>query len=142
MPAPTRAPTADELLADPAVQDALAAAWRDSLAADAANRHEEGGWVYLDLSSGAISIRRAKPGAQDTINLFALPVVAGSTVVATFHTHPNPAAEGWSTGPSEFDEASGAMSGVPALIRAEDGDHWTGPVSRVGGLANGRGFPP
>ena len=42
MPPPTRPPTADELLAEPVVQQALDAAWQDSLPNDPGQRHEEG----------------------------------------------------------------------------------------------------
>jgi hypothetical protein len=39
---PTVPPTADELLKDVRVQEALDQAWSDSLPADPAQRHEEG----------------------------------------------------------------------------------------------------
>jgi hypothetical protein len=68
--------------------------------------------------------------------------VEGSVVMATFHTHPNPVAEGWSPGPSEADTQSAWLLGVPCLIRAEDGDYTTGPPSRRGGLRGGSGYPP
>ena len=55
--------------------------------------------------------------------------------MGTFHTHPNPASEGWETGPSTQDGAAAAYSGVPWLIRAEDGDHLAGPDSRRGAPA-------
>ncbi|MCI0359559.1 MAG: hypothetical protein L0211_13875 [Planctomycetaceae bacterium] len=48
----------------------------------------------------------------------------------------------WETGPSIQDEQAASYSGVPWLIRAEDGDHSTGPVSRRGGLVGGPGYPP
>jgi hypothetical protein len=38
--------------------------------------------------------------------------------------------------------ASAWLFGVPCLIRADDGDHTTGPASRRGGLAGGPGYPP
>jgi hypothetical protein len=40
-----QAPTAAELLNELVVQRALADAWVDSLPAEAAQRHEEGGWT-------------------------------------------------------------------------------------------------
>jgi hypothetical protein len=61
--------------------------------------------------------------------------------VATFHTHPNPASEGWQTGPSESDTNSAWILGVPCMIRAEDGIHTTGPESRRGGLSGLPGYP-
>jgi len=68
-------------------------------------------------------------------------IVPGSVVVATFHTHPNPSAEGWNPEPSDEDTESAWLLGVPCLIRADDGIHVTGPVSRRGGLLGGPGFP-
>src|SRR5438105_14923179 len=111
MPAPTQAPTADELIADPFVLAALAEAWIDSRPNDSTRRHEEGGWVYLDLATGVICTRRAPTGAKSGIELGGPPLVAGSVIVATFHTHPNPSSDGWNTGPSMMDEAGAAMSG-------------------------------
>ena len=139
---PTQAPTATELLADPIVQAALAQAWVDSLPHDPLGRHEEGGWVYMDVATGVISVRRAQRVDEATIYLSNPLLVAGSVVVATFHTHPNPSSEGWNPGPSGSDEISASFLGVPCLIRADDGTHTTGPASRRGGLSGGPGFPP
>jgi hypothetical protein len=136
------APTATELLRDPLVQQALEQAWVDSLPDDPGQRHEEGGWVYMDTTTGALAVRRAAPGGRATLVLDTPPAVPDSVVVATFHTHPNPRAEGWSPGPSSSDTESAWLLGVPCLIRAEDGVHATGPDSRRGGLAGGPGYPP
>jgi hypothetical protein len=114
----------------------------DSLPHDPALRHEEGGWVYMDLASGQLLVRRTMPGLTASIDLLSPPAVAGAVVVATFHTHPNPSAEGWNPGPSSADDISASSLGVPCLIRADDGVHTTGPDSRRGGLAGGPGFPP
>jgi len=136
------APTVQQLLGLAVVREALEAAWDDSLADDWLLRHEEGGWIYLNITTAAISIRRAPPGGRASVNLSSPPVVAGAVVVATFHTHPNPAAEGWNTGPGNDDSASAWFLGVPCIIRAEDGVHSTGPDARRGGLSGGHGFPP
>jgi hypothetical protein len=136
------APTAAELLNEPAVQQALEQAWADSLPADPVQRHEEGGWIYLDTMTGALSVHRAPAGAQAILDLGSPSAVPGSLVVATFHTHPNPSAEGWDPGPSQADTQSAWLFGVPCLIRADDGVHTTGPASRRGGLAGGPGYPP
>jgi hypothetical protein len=101
-----QAPTGAELLNEPVVQQALQQAWVDSLPADPTQRHEEGGWIYMDPTTGAISIRRAAAGARATLDLNTPAVVLGSVVVATFHTHPNPSAEGWDPGPSVDDTES------------------------------------
>jgi hypothetical protein len=135
-------PTATELLSQPLVQQAMEQAWVDSLPGDPAHRHEEGGWVSMDTTTGTLSIQRAPAGGQAVLDLGTPPVVPGSVVVATFHTHPNPSAEGWYPGPSAGDVRSAWLFGVPCLIRADDGVHSTGPHSRRGGLGGGPGYPP
>ncbi len=104
-------------------------------------RHEEGGWIYMDVVSGALSTRRAASGATAGIDLTMPPILAGAVVVGKFHTHPNPAGE-WETGPSTADLRIDAVHGVPDLIRAEDGIHFSGPTARRGGLTGGPGYPP
>jgi hypothetical protein len=121
---------------------ALEPPWTDSLPAVPTQRHEEGGWIYMDTTTGAITVCRAPAGAQSTLDLNTPPVVSGLVVVATFHTHPNPSAEGWEPGPSAADTQSALLFGVPCLIRADDGVHTTGPASRRGGLTGGPGYPP
>ncbi len=138
---PTRPPTADELLADPVVRQALEDAWRDSLAHDPAQRHEEGGWIYLDLLTGQVLAVRAPRGMVDAIDLTSPPPWTGLIVVGKFHTHPNPTSEGWRGGPSAVDRATDAAHGVPDLIRADDGTYVSGPASRRGGLAGNPGYP-
>jgi hypothetical protein len=135
------AATIQDLLRSPIVLQALEEAWLDSLAQDPQRRHEEGGWVYMDVTTGALSVRRAPKGVRSAIDLCSPEMVLGSVVVATFHTHPNPAADGWDTGPSTGDTESAWTLGVPCFIRAEDGVHCTGPPSRRGGLAGPPGFP-
>jgi hypothetical protein len=142
MAAPTRPPTAAELLVHSDVIQALIAAWADSQVHDPINRHEEGGWIYLNLSTGAIVTERAPAGTRSRLSLANPPLLPNHVIVGTFHTHPNPASEGWTTGPSPQDKQAANYSGVPWLIRAEDGDHSTGPASRRGGLAGGPRYPP
>jgi hypothetical protein len=48
----------------------------------------------MDTTSRDLVVRRAAAGAQATLDLSTPPVVPGAMVVATFHTHPNPSAEG------------------------------------------------
>jgi hypothetical protein len=136
-----QAPTADELLRDSVVQGALDQAWIDSLPADPVRRHEEGGWIYAHLTTGAITIMRARSGDQAMLDVSDPPTVSGSTVVATFHTHPNPTVEGWDPRPSKADTQSAWQLGVPCLIRTDVGVYTTGPESRRGGLAGGPGYP-
>jgi hypothetical protein len=136
-----QAPTATELLNDPAVPQALDNAWADSLVDDPVGRHEEGGWIYPDASSGKITTQRASSGGQAMINLNDPPIVAGSVVVGKFHTHPNPTAEGWQPGPSGADLLIDDVHGVPDLIRADNGVYVSGPDQRRGGLAGAPGYP-
>lgn len=138
---PHQAPTAAELLARSEIQTALQQAWAASLPGDAVNRHEEGGWIYMDTTTGQITVLRAPPGRQNTLDLRNPPLVGGSVIVATFHTHPNPTAEGFYGGPSGFDQFSADALGVPCLIRADDGDYTVGPERRHGGLTGNPGFP-
>jgi hypothetical protein len=142
MSTPTQPPTASELLASSEVMQALTGAWADSQVNDPTDRHEEGGWIYLDLSNGAIATTRASAGTQNRLSLANPPVLPNHVIVGTFHTHPNPASEGWEIGPSIQDERAANYTGVPWLIRAEDGDYSAGPVSRRGGLGGGPGYPP
>lgn len=139
---PLRPPSASELLAHPAVIQALEQAWVDSQVDDQNNRHEEGGWIYMDLTTGVTVTQRAPRGTRGRISLGNPPWLPNHVIVGTFHTHPNPASEGWVTGPSSQDKLAARLSGVPWLIRAEDGNHYAGPDSRKGGLGGGPGYPP
>lgn len=135
-----QAPKAGELLNEPLVLQALERAWNDSSPGNLAQRHEEGGWIYME-ANGNLSVRRAPAGGQASLDLSTPPIVPGAVVVATFHTHPNPSAEGWEPGPSVADAHFARLVGVPFLIRADDGFHTTGPDSRRGGLAGSPGYP-
>lgn len=139
---PLQALTAEQLRQHPTVLGALEEAWNDSQADDPEERHEEGGWIYMETSTGTVSFRRAKAGGRASIRLDDPPVLDGSVVIATFHTHPQPGSEGWHTGPSSHDRKSAEKLGVPCLIRADDGIHITGPASRRGGgLSGNPGYP-
>ena len=138
---PTRPPTASELCDDPVVQLAIERAWDDSKPNDPETRHEEGGWISMNLLNGEITVRRAAPGHQSEVNLANPPQVSNHVVVGVFHTHPNPSAEGWEPGPSGADQYADERDGVPDLIRADNGIHLSGPEARRGGLAGGSGFP-
>ncbi len=109
---PTHPPTAAEWMNDPVVLAAMEQAWADSLPGDAGRRHEEGGWIYMDIASGALSVRRAASGAAAELDLTSPPTVAGAIVVGKFHTHPNPRIEGWYTGPSPGDRRVDALHGI------------------------------
>jgi hypothetical protein len=66
---PTRAPTIDELQQAPAVLQALEQAWLDSLSDIPAERHEEGGWIYLNLKTGELTAARAPRGLQAELEI-------------------------------------------------------------------------
>lgn len=136
-----QAPSAADLLNDLMVQQALEQAWNDSIPGDPLQRHEEGGWIYMNNTTGNVVAHRAPAGGQTTLDLSAPPIVPGAVVVATFHTHPNPSADGWQPGPSSADMQVAWLFGVPFLIRADDGIHTTGPGSRRGGPTGGPGYP-
>lgn len=135
------APTAAELEANPAVQAAFAAAWADSLADDDNLRHEEGGYIYVDGTTGEVSVHPAAPGQRRRIELSAPPLVAGCFLVATFHTHPNPVALGWDPEPSVDDLVGAAATGVPWFVISEVGVFVAGPDRRRGGLSGRPGYP-
>src|SRR5436190_5668920 len=104
MSPPTQAPSAQQLLADPIVELAMDQAWNASQPDDATARHEEGGWIYMDLVTGQLTTRQASAGTRAKLILAYPPLVVGSIVVGTFHTHPNPTAEGWNPKPSAADQ--------------------------------------
>jgi len=138
----TQPPTVDELLQSPLVLDALEKAWIDSETSDENRRHEEGGWIYLDLSTGQLSVERATAGGGSSIDLSKPPTLMNKVVVGKFHTHPNPSAEGWTAEASPSDRIVDARHGVPDLIRSDIRIHISGPSVRRGGLAGGPGYPP
>lgn len=134
------APTGTELAANSIVSAAIDASWTDSQVADPANRHEEGGWIYMDTTTGAITTRRAPRGGGASINLWNPPEVSGSVVVGNWHTHPNPTSEGWEPGPSGADTTNQGRRNVPGIVRADDGDHIFGATRRAS-LSGNAGFP-
>ncbi len=132
---------ASKLADNPKVEAALSKAWRDSQVGDPALRHEEGGWIYQNATTGEITVRFATPGEQAQIDLNDPPEVDGSYVVGKFHTHPNPTDEGWEPGPSPADTRNAWRQGVPSIVRSDMGDYMTGPNSRIGGLQGPGGYP-
>jgi hypothetical protein len=135
------APTAAELQANPVVQAAFAAAWADSFPDEPALRHEEGGYIYVNPTTGDVVVRRALPGTRRVLNLTNPPDVPGCFLVATYHTHPNPTATGWDPEPSTEDRREADASGVPWFVVSELGVFVAGPDRRVGGLSGPSGYP-
>jgi hypothetical protein len=95
-PNPTRSPMDTELMADRTVREAMQAAWSETRADEPGRlrTQEQGGWIYIDLRTGAITVQRARPfalgspGGTYRIRLSNPPLVPGSVIVGVFHTHP------------------------------------------------------
>lgn len=135
------APTASELQTNPVVQAAFAAAWADSFPDDPALRHEEGGYIYMNPTTGEVVTRRAKPGHRNVIDLSSPPHLPGFYLVGTYHTHPNPPVDGYDPTPSDDDIREAEGSGVPWLVFAEEAVYVAGPYQRVGGFTGDPGYP-
>jgi hypothetical protein len=135
------APSADELRANPVVQAAFAAAWADSFADDPVLRHEEGGYIYFNPTTGNVMVRRFPPGSEGFLDLSSPPDIRDHYLVATFHTHPTPAALGWMPDPSPDDFSLAVGSGVPWFIVSEEATYVVGPDRRAGGCSGPRGYP-
>lgn len=135
------APTAGELQANPVVQAAFAAAWADSFPDDLVLRHEEGGFIYSNPTTGETVIRRAPPGGLDFIDLSFPPTVPGAFLVATYHTHAIRPKGRISAQPSDEDRFHAFDSGVPWFVVSHEGVFVTGPDRRVGGLSGPNGYP-
>lgn len=118
------APDRATLLADPAVQGELEAAWTRSnpgvrvIPARGPLIHEEGGAIYLNLITNAMSFQLWSGGPADFSDRMP-PAVDDSIVVATFHTHPQ-LGEDFKRTPSPGDISTGAGNGVPGIIRTEE----------------------
>ena len=84
-------PNFNDLLANKDIDKEVRKAWLASNASDKPNKgqHEEGGWVYLNLMTGALIVKRKAAGAQAGIDLSNPPAETDSVVIAKFHTHPN-----------------------------------------------------
>jgi hypothetical protein len=67
--------------------------------------------------------------------------VPGYYLVATYHTHPNPAARGWDPYPSLEDWNEADDSGVPWFVVSESGVYVAGPTQRAGGLTGPPRYP-
>ena len=135
------APSAAELEANTVVQTAFAAAWEDSHADDPFLRHEEGGWIYVHETSGDISVRRMLPGRMSGMDVVAPPVVPECFLVATYHSHPNPTADGWNPEPSAADRDFAFRHGLPCFVISDLGVYVCGEERRIGGLTGPRGYP-
>lgn len=141
-----KAPSFDELRKNSTVLQAIKDAWSASdvgIQDLVTQPHEEGGWVFLNLIDGGLSIERAKPKFTDAIKLEPAPQVADSVLVALFHTHPSLR----NAGPSSHDLREDKRRGVPNLVAANKGNDpktfqifLSGPAARKH-LASDTSFP-
>src|SRR6202000_1655731 len=86
---------------DPSVKAARTKAWTDSNpdAPTDAGRKEHAFWVYQDNQTGEYSVVDVSKAAADAVTNHSIvpgaaPVIDGKSVVAYFHTHPNPHFDG------------------------------------------------
>jgi hypothetical protein len=117
-----RAPTFDQLRRNPTVYEAIAEAWEASNVGVndlVTQAHEEGGWIYLNLVDGSLSVARATPQFTDAIKIEPAPAHNPNNVlVATFHTHPH---LGRAAPPSSHDLVHDVRRGVPNLVSGNPG---------------------
>ena len=114
-----KAPGFEELKKNSVVLQAITDAWNASdvgVKDLVTTPHEEGGWIFLNLIDGNISIQRATPQYTDALKVEPAPQVADSILVGLFHTHPSPS----STGPSRPDLKEDKRRGVPNLVAIID----------------------
>ena len=126
------------MLNRPEVQEALTDAFNDS-GADTQDEHEEGGWIYMNRHS-ELTIVRASRGNVSSIDLNDPPSVAGSMLVADFHTHagrtggPVPGRPGYTYGnqsiPSPGDTLRAFQKGSPGILKSRYGVKTFGPRFR------------
>jgi hypothetical protein len=141
------------LLADPAVQAALASAWAASNpnltapppAPPTPGVHEEGGFIYLNIITNVITTSRVPPGAQASLPLNDPAPPENAVTVGGFHTHPNVGPPWGAPFASTADTNWATRNGIPLLIRgafptvAATSDTSTGSARQH--LAGDRGFP-
>ncbi|MFL5588723.1 MAG: hypothetical protein ACJ8DI_13870 [Ktedonobacteraceae bacterium] len=134
------------LVTNPTVRGQLQQAWVDSQPGQnppLVNQHEEGGWIYLNIISGALTAIRQVAGGTAEIDLSAPPVLPRSVVVAKFHTHPNLGGD-WEPGPSQGDQNVDPAHGVPDIVVAQPmlvvQYYLSGPPARLH-LAGNQGLP-
>ena len=119
--------TPEEIANDPEVKDALEKAWADSSADNATTRHEEGGWIYEDMS-GNLTVVRWPAGNRSGIDAPPPVPPPGGKVVGEFHTHPNwhppdgkdEAGTEWKQGPSDTDK-NAKTPGTTGIIKDRSG---------------------
>lgn len=119
-------PTGAQLANNRVVQEALRQAWRSSQYGRS-QAHEEGGWIYQNPDTGAITIRRAQRGQGAAIDLTNPQQIAGYNLIGNFHTHPHATAAGWDPNPSAPDLRNATRRNVPGVIMSDQGINPYGP---------------
>jgi RHS repeat-associated protein len=121
------------------VKSAIEAAWLDSAPGIVSipglqpwprsrTMHEEGGWIYQSSDgSNSLKVVRAAPGGINYTYLENPVAISGYTLIADFHTHPDPTGL---PGPGPADRNAEKRRNVPGIIRATDGYHVYGPKRR------------
>jgi hypothetical protein len=137
-----QAPTGDQLMGNPIVTSAMDDAWANSNvgAKNPNDWRENGGYIFMNVVSGQISILKGAQGNWGAMNLPDPELKAipdDNIVVAIFHTHPNPAGK---PGCEDHDTQKSQLDGVPDVVRATKGPFPCG-VSRRLHLAGARGYP-
>jgi hypothetical protein len=141
------------LIGDATVQAALASAFTASNPAitpappapGPPGVHEEGGFIYLNIITNAITTDRVAPGGQASLPLNNPNPPAHAITVGGYHTHPNVGPVWGAPFPSGADTAWATRNGIPLLIRgafpavANVSDTSTGAARAH--LAGDRGFP-
>lgn len=91
---------------------------------------EVGGWIYQDRR-GDIYARYQEPdcGSCSSLRGHGNPPLRNipGTVIALFHTHPNPSGTAWDSGPSREDKRLAFKHKVPGLIISDRGIESYGP---------------
>jgi RHS repeat-associated protein len=134
-------PDLQALAENPVVAQGIDAAWSASNPdGPPDSRLEHGFWI--SSSDGTVSIQpfpiSGATGSQMTPgptpgtgllgriwNFFTGGV--NTDAIAFFHTHPNPASEGWFTGPSPADVSFAQSRNLPGIIQSTDGMYYFGP---------------
>ena len=126
-------PTLADITSDPLVDFELKKAWNESNpnapqvpnGTAGSTKQEQGGWIVWNKKTGKLEVQRVPAGTRDGLGTIVgtRPAdTADQQVVSWFHTHPNVAAEGYTSGPSPGDTAwQAAEAKVPGVIETHDG---------------------
>ncbi len=124
-------PTLDQIQADPFIQAELERAWNESnpdapevpAGQPGSQKREQGGWIVWNRETGQLEVIRGPAGDREGLPTTPRPPDNDQQrVVASFHTHPNTAAEGYDPDPSPDDiDFTHDFSHVPEIIETHDG---------------------